>query len=300
MVAILIQIPNFYLVFTPSFWVKNSSFTTSFFTQYLSYFSPANLFSREDFMLQRSIPEIAVFYSWMFFPWVVGFYELYKNNKKPIYRYILWLILLCPLPAALSNTNYSTQRALPLLLPYFLIIMIGIDKIIYKLKSRLWIFGGLLLIIFSLLMLYRSYFILFPKEREQVWDYGYESLSEFVLSNSDKKFVVDNGRSVPYIELLFFTKYQIQNMSIDKYYSNIKFDNEFSFANVEVRLINWKKDICIDQILVGDNLSISEDQINEHFLTKVFEKRDFKNKILLQGYKTNPKLKCGIETKINH
>lgn len=295
--AFLIQIPNLILVFTPSFWVKNGSFTTSFLTQYLSYFSPANLFSRQDFMLQRSIPEIAVFYSWMFIPWVVGLYELYKNIKKPVYRYILLLILLCPLPAAMANTNYSTQRALPLLLPYFLVIMIGIDKIICKFKNKFIVLFEILLIIFSLLMLYRSYFILFPKEREQAWDYGYQSLTLYILNNPDKKFVVDNGRSVPYIELLFFMKHQLKNISAVNYYSNTDFDNMAKFANVEVRSIDWKKDICIDQVLVGDNLAISEGQMKEHFLTKVFEVKDSQNKILLHGYETNPKLKCIIETK---
>lgn len=304
-VTALTQIPNLVLMFTPSFWVKNSSFTISFWSQYVSYFSPSNLFLRADFMPQRSIPEMAVFYSWMFMPWLVGFYEIYKNIKKPIYKYIIFLVLLMPIPSALANTNYSTQRALPLLLPYSLVIMLGVDKLVNNLKNKWWVVPGFGLICFSILMLFRSYFVLFPQEREQAWDYGYQSLSEYILKNPDKKFVVDNGRSVPYIELLFFMKYppkiyQQENLVVNnKYYSNVNFDGKAKFANVEVRSINWKQDICIDQVLVVDNLSISIDQINEHFLTKVFEKFDSKNKILLQGYETNPKLKCQIETKVN-
>ncbi|MFA7300970.1 MAG: hypothetical protein WC069_01535 [Candidatus Shapirobacteria bacterium] len=299
LLAALIQIPNFVLIFTPSFWVKNNSFTTSFFAQYLSYFAPVNLFFNEDYKLQRSIPEMSVFYSWMLVPWVMGFYEIIKNNKKPIYRLILGLAILSPIPAALANTDYSTQRALPLLLPYFLIIMMGIDRIIFRLKNKISIVLGFVIVLFSMLMLYRSYFIFFPSEREQVWDYGYESLSKYVLDNPDKKFVVDNGRSVPYIELLFFTKNLINNRKTNNYYFDTDFDNDAKFANIEIRPIDWRNDICIDQILVGDSLAISKGQIEEHFLTKVFEQKDKHNAILLQGYVTNPKLKCGIVTKVN-
>jgi hypothetical protein len=148
-------------------------------------------------------------------------------------------------------------------------------------------------------MLYRSYFIFFPKEREQVWDYGYQSLAEYILANPDRKFVVDNGRSVPYIELLFFMKYQLKTSPIDSYYANLYFDGTAKFANVEVRSIDWKKDACVNQILVGDNLAISDGQVKDHFLKKIFEKKDFHNKILLKAYETNPKLKCIIETKVN-
>lgn len=276
--AFIIQIPNLLLINTPEFWSKNNSLTTNLLSQYISYFSPANLFNRPDFDLQRSIPQMAVFYGWMFVPWIVGWYVIYKNRKNKFYQYLMGLIILSPIPAALSNTNYSTQRALPLLFFYTILIYLGMKKILAKFGGKTKILVVFGLSIFSLLMLWRSYFVLFPVEREYIWGGGYEQLAKFIKENSKEHFVVDSGRGMPYANLEFYLQ---TNKTV----------------NVEIRPIDWRNDICKRQILVGDNLAISEDQIKEHFLTKVFDKKDGRNVILLQGYETNPKLKCGIETK---
>lgn len=295
--AFLIQIPNFILLFTPSFWVKSSSFSSSFITQYASYFSPFNLFNQPDYDLQRSMPEMAVFYSWMFIPWITGFYSIYKNWKKPIYKYLLGLILLAPIPAALANINYSTQRALPLLLPYSILIAIGLDLLIKKINIKYFLPLFFVIFVYSLLLLWRSYFILMPAERAQAWGYGYKELSEYILNNPDKKFIIDSSRGLPYIELLFFTKYppekfQEENRKNDKaYYWDTSFSSEMKFANTELRPIDWPRDIYKKFILVGDELAISSDQIEEHYLIKLYEIKDIHGKIIFQVYETNPDLK---------
>lgn len=296
--ALLIQIPNLIMIFSPSFWIKNEGLNWNFIERYISYFSPLNLFNRQDYQLQRSIPELSIFYFWMFIPWLTGLYVLYKNWSKPLCRFLWGLILICPIPAALANIDYSTQRVLPLFLPYSLVIGIGMDKLISRFKIKYSLPVLLMLIIFSLLMLWRSYFVLLPKERYRAWDGGFENLAEFIKKNPEKHFVVDNERVVSYIELLYFLKYppeqyQKENEMLGKnYYKNVLFNGDRLISNIEVRQIKWKQDICRQQILVGDALSISADQAKEHFLNKVFEVKDVHEKIILQGYETNPKLKC--------
>ncbi|MDD4938398.1 MAG: hypothetical protein PHX34_05345 [Candidatus Shapirobacteria bacterium] len=296
-ISVIIQIPNLILLFTPSFWVKNSSFSSNFWSQYISYFLPSNLFNGQDFDLQRSIPELSVFYFWMFIPWIAGFYAIYKNWKKPIYKYLFFLALISPIPAALANTNYSTQRSLLLLLPYILIISLGMDKILVKIKSKTFILFLFLVFLYSLILLWRSYFVLLPAERNRAWNFGYEKLADFVVANSDKKFVIDNSRSVAYIELLFFLKYnpidfqRENNLFGNDYYRNISFSGNVNFSNIETRPIDWKTDVYKEEIMVGDVLSISDDQVREHCLDRVFEIDDLNGKVLLVGYKTNPEIK---------
>lgn len=276
--ALIIQIPNLLLISKPEFWSKSGSLTGNFLLQYASYFSPANLFNRPDFDLQRSIPQSAVFQGWMFIPWTVGWYVCYKNRKNKYYQYLLGLILISPIPAALANTNYSTQRALPILFMYIILIYLGLDKISGYLGKKTRLILIICLTIFSLLMIWRSYFVLFPVEREGVWGGGYEQLASFIKDNGEKHFVIDNSRGMPYANLEFYLQ---TNKTV----------------NVEIRPIDWRNDICKKQILVGDSLAISQNQVDEHLLTKVFEKKDSRNIILLQGYQTDPKRKCGIETK---
>jgi len=302
-VAIILQIPNLWLINTPAFWSKNGSLTINFLSQYVSYFSPANLFNRPDYDLQRSIPQMAVFYGWMFIPWIVGWYVCYQNRKKKFYQYLIGLIIISPIPAALANTNYSTQRAGPLLFLYTILIYLGMKKILSKFGIKIRILIVLGVSIFSLLMLYRSYFVLFPVEREYVWGAGYQRLAEIIKRNPDKHFVVDNSRGTPYSNLVFYLKYspaefqKISKIKPENYYQNQKFEQNYSLLNVEIMPIAWDKRLCTPQILVGDSLAISADHVKEHFLIKVFEIKDEKNMVLLQGYETNPKLKCGIETK---
>ena len=75
------------------------------------------------------------------------------------------------------------------------------------------------------------------------------------------------------------------------YYTKVDFSDNYKFANIETRNINWP-DIYKEQVLVGDELAISVSQAREHFLTKVFEIRDPIDRIIFQGFKTNPKAKC--------
>lgn len=300
LMAFVVQIPNILLMLTPSFWVKSSSITSSFVSQYLSYFSPINLFYKSDYDLQRSMPQMAIFFSWMIIPWTVGLYKFLTNSHRPVSRLIIALCLVSPIPAALANTNYSTQRALPLLLPYSIFILVGINYILSKFNKfiRLGIF--VMFFIFSIILLGRSYFILFPKQRCEAWNCGYDQVANLVLSNPDKSILIDNSRIHADILMLFWLKYspssfQRQNIFLGNYYYDLLDSKDIAIDNVEVRPINWKKDTCKMQIIVGDDLSISPGQVKEHYLKNVLILFNNQQKIILQAYETDPVAKCGLD-----
>lgn len=324
--GLIIQIPHLTILATPAFFSKTSLFymdvvlsqaekisnilpgfiaiplaaTREFFSQYLTYFSPRSLFFLPDADPQRSIPELSVYYSWMVVPYLFGIYHIGKNIKDIRFRYILVLLLISPIPAAFAADPFSTQRALPLLLPVSLTIALGMDRLIYKLKGIYWKPVFVLLTFISFLLLWRSYFVLFPNERAKAWGYGFSQLAEVIKANPDTKYVIDQSRTKPvYIELAFYLKYppekfhaEIDQSIAKNYYKSVDFSDTYKFANIETRNINWQEDIYKEQILVGDELAISENQAKEHFLTKVFEIRDPVEAIIFQGYKTDPKAKC--------
>ncbi len=298
-VFLVLQIPNFILVSSPSFWVKNSALQPGMFIEhYLSYFSPTNLFYREDYHLQRSAPMISVFYGWMFIPWIIGIYQLYKNRRLKIYQYLSFLILTIPIPAALANVNYSTQRALPLLLPYTILIIIGTDRILNKLKPAISIFIVLAVTFMSLILVWRSYFVLFPVERASSWDYGYQELSQLIKDNPNKHFVIDNSRIPSYIEILYWLKYspvilRQDNPPLKNYYQDPTQNPTLVIRRIETRSIVWKTDPCMDQIIAGDSLTISSGQAEEHKLSNIFKVLGNRQQIILEAYQTNPLLKCG-------
>jgi hypothetical protein len=146
---------------------------------------------------------------------------------------------------------------------------------------------------------WRGYFILLPNERAAAWSYGYGQLADRI-SGSNERFIVDTSRvKPPHILLAFYMhidpqRYQdvAKQKIVNGYYSDLDQDMYYSLLNFETRPIDWQMDIYKKQVLVGDELAISDTQAAEHRLAKVFEIRDPLGHIVFQGYRTNPEEKC--------
>lgn len=324
MSAFLIQIPNFYLFLTPAFNTKGDLFyqdlliiqsskihsflpqflsyplslIREFLARYLTYFSPRSLFLLEDPDIQRSAPGLSLFCFWMVIPYVVGLYELYKERKDKFIRFIIFLLLVFPVPLALTSEPFSSQRGLHMLLPLVIVITIGMGTLFKKYGKIAFPFFILLSFI-SLIFLWRSYFVLLSFERAKIWGYGFDQLTQEITNNPKTTYVIDRGRIKPfYIEFAFYSKYSPDKLQSavnedikNNYYSDTRFSNDYKFANIETRSIKWEEDIYKDQILVGDELAISGTQAKEHFLTQVFEIRDPVGMIVFRGFRTNPQQK---------
>lgn len=307
-ILVLTQAPNLYLATTKAFWVKNiargspslGAIITDFTTQLLTYFSPTAIFGvSSDINLQHTAPELPLFYSWLVVPFLVGLYQLYRKRGLPGGKFLVILFLTAPLPGAFSGHFISIQRVMPLIVPLVLIMALGFDSIIQRIKPIIFLPLLTLLVVLSLILFWRSYWVLFPKERGLYWSYGYEELATRAKNEPLKKFVVDTARApAVYIGLLFYLQYppvEYQKLFrpelVKNYYADLSLSGEYKFANFELRPIVWKKDVYLDQILVGDELTISADQIKEHFLQKVLEIKDPNGKAILIGYQTNPKKK---------
>lgn len=299
LIALLIQIPNLYLLTTPAFFSKAYllSFNNDFFSQAINYLSPRSLFLIGDSNPQRSIPTLGVFYSWMVIPFLWGFYKLFKLRKERYLKLIIMLIVISILPAALVNIPFSSYRAIALLFPLILVITLGINEMVSKKFGKVVLF---LFLIVSVVQLWRGYFVFLPNERAKAWNYGYEQLAEQIKLYSGEKFLIDLSREGPiYINLLFFSKYDPQLLhqnimpeEIKNYYYRTSFSPEIDFANVSVRSINFKEDVYNDQIIVADSISFRDQGVSEHKLTKVFGVKDPLGNLLFHGFRTNPKEKC--------
>lgn len=316
--GLISQIPNLWLLTTPAFLPKSDlfygstvfsqavkssrflpyfisyplSFIREFLSLYLTYFSPRSLFFAGDPDLQRSIPELAVFYSWEIVPYLFGLYIVIKERKNLFIKLLIILIFITPIPAALTKDPFSTHRAMMLLLPLSFVISLGVDRIILRLNKLVAVSTFVFLIFFSFVLLWRSYFVFMPNERARYWGYGLEQLSQIIVANPNKHFIIDTSRiKPPYMNLAFFMRidpaeYQKsvdQNIK-NNYYTDLKFDGYYRFANLETKSIDWKTDLYKNVVLVGDTLAVSEGQAKDHGLTKMFEIKDPMGEIVFQGY----------------
>ncbi len=331
--ALIVQLPNLSVFLTKSFFVKSSLFfndailieyqkikaivpvfvgipylyVREFLSQYLTYFSLRSLFLDPDPFQARSIPNLSVFYPWMFIPFIIGLFVAWKNRAQTNYKYLLLLAVTAPVPAAFTKDPFWTYRAIPLLLPLIIIITIGIDRIL-KLRLKLFITLFCILIIYSLILLWRGYFVFLPNEKASAWEYGYQNIAQEIMTRKGEHFVVDNSRnSLTYIQLAFYLKLNPETLQNavgqeikEDYYNNTTINSNYSFEKLEVRPIFWQNDIYKEQILVGDRLTFSDQQIREHKLMRVFQIKDPLNNIVFEGYKTNPQEKCAYDRMMNN
>jgi 4-amino-4-deoxy-L-arabinose transferase-like glycosyltransferase len=270
------QIPNMYLaVKHPGFWVKNNAIaqninvvTENFTRQYLTYLSPKTIFDKApDIDRQHEIPETGVAFWWMVWPFGVGLFELIKKHRDVRSRFILGLLFVSIIPASFSGVFISMQRALPLLLPLTLVIGIGISKIN---KPKIMT----ILAVYSLLLLWRSYFVLLPSLNATAWNYEYRQAALLIKDKPKTKFVFDNSRN-------------------ERSYMLIAFWLGAEAENTEFRPIEWKTDPCKKQILIGDKLAVSASQVEEHKLKRIGMVKDVLGEEALLWYETNPTEKCG-------
>ena len=272
-----------------------------FLSQYLTYFSPRSLFFEPDDQVARSIPNLSVFYIWMIAPWVFGFRYLIKNRGNFLVKNLIILMLIAPIPAALSTDPFYTLRVFVLLWFFSIVISIGSSQLLEKIKSHfLKLFVIFILTIFSLATFYIHYFALYKHERGETVNFSSTELIKITKERADDNFVIDLSRDVALgIRFAFFREYdptlfQLREGApfLDKYYSSVEYEKRYDMYNIEIRPINWEGDVYKSQILVGDLLAISERQVNEHKLKLEFEIKDLANNIVLVGYSTDPKAKC--------
>lgn len=303
---ILIQIPHLCLATTPAFFPKTHELPATlslreFMAQYATYFSPQSLFYLPDPDAQRSLPELSVYYSWQFIPYLVGWYLLVRHRSSSRSKFIWSLALLTPVPAALTHDPFATHRSFPHLLPTFLIISLGLSWFLTKWPKISTLILGLLLAV-SVIFLWRSYVVLLPAQRSLTWGYGQAQLAEYIKDHPDGQYVIDSSRTHPmYINMAFYLRLPPTDLqqSTDpdikiNYYRSLSFNPQRTFSRINFRPINWQRDVNLDQILVGDALAISAQQVREHYLKPEFKISNRQGDLIFQGFSTRPELKCPL------
>lgn len=280
--------------------IINKQFSISqLLSSYTAYFSPRNLFFDSDPDKQRSIPDLSVFHPWMVIPFFLGLYLFFKEKINNSKKLLVSILLISPIPASLANDPFSTIRVYPLVLPLIVVISFGFEKILILLKNNILKSLLIFLTLFvSLISLYRSLFVLFPRERFDYWSYGFSQVAEKIKTNPAPQILINDPKGTSYIELLFFLGYSPESYQAKtignrprNYYRDGEWINTFSWDNIQVRSISWKDDIYTYQLIITSPLGISAGQAEEHYLTKAFDIIGPDGVIAFSGYLTNPLLK---------
>lgn len=274
--------------------------TEKFAAQYSSYFSPNNLFFYADEQVIRSMPDMSIFYPWMVIPFILGIRFFLKERSDPVVKILILILLISPIPAAVTREPFYTLRTLPLFWVITIIVSGGVNFFLEKIRFIYLRFGlAIILIFISLALIYNSYFILLKYERMK--DFGYynirllNKLEEF----KDKNIIVDSTRANLAMWYIFVKKIDPNKLQKDfkqytqeGYYSSPPDKDYYKIDNFEFKPINFGTDNCKANILAGDPLSISSEQAKEHNLKQIFEIKDLNKKIKFNGFLADPGSKC--------
>lgn len=269
-----------------------------FLSLFTSYFSPRYLFHLGDPGKLSSYPDLSVFFIWQFPFWIWGWVKLIKDKNKDFRWLMLGMMLIFPIPAALTRDPFSSIRALPLVVPHSILVAWGLKSFWEKWRKSAIIVITICLVL-SCLKLYLSIFKFNDYYRSSYWGYGAKELVQAIeKTDHTLPVVLDNARNEIYIQALFFTKYdpkkyQQDNFEVNsqEYYTNMNRVEEKNIGRINVRRIFWKEDIYKEQYLAGDTLALDEGNIREHCLEVVVEVKNPKGEVVYRLVKTNPEKK---------
>lgn len=195
----------------------DSKFFTSFelvTRGYLTHFSPDFLFFDLD-QKHHHAPRIGLIYIWMLLFIPIGTYFLLRLGKSKTAIFVLGWLLLAPVPASVTWDIPHAIRTLPMSIPFSFLAAVGVVKAFWELLRRgrllfsfvLVVFAGVLMITFVYFL--HQYFIHFPNERSDKWQYGRKELVEYLENRKGEydRIVVSTDLQWPNVFFLYYSKY---------------------------------------------------------------------------------------------
>lgn len=209
---------------------------------YSHYFSPKNMFWLGDFDRERSLVGLSVFYWWWSIGWIVGIIKIVRSKNKSWWLLGWWM--LGPIPAALTPDTFHTYRSLMFYIPNTIIIALGFEEL---LNNRIRKIMFAIACVVSLGTLFSSYVYLTPMMRAIDWDQPFKETTNKVLAlqKTEKKIVWDRRISEPYIQYLFWSKYDpvilhavTQKLNLD-YYNDTREIRFTNLGNLYFKAVDW-------------------------------------------------------------
>lgn len=187
---------------------QTTYFLRNALTRYFNHFSPEFLAIKGDWQNPRhSAPYIGVILYPSLFFLVIGLFI--SKYKEPINLFFLLLLLLAPIPAALTRDTIQATRSMWMSIGLIYFIAIGIEYITAKYKSvflNLFILGLYLLSFIYYSDLYLNHMV---KTHSPDWLWGYKESTQYLIKkeNQYENIYMTNFYGQPYIYYLFYSKY---------------------------------------------------------------------------------------------
>lgn len=145
---------------------------------FFSFFSLNFLFSNGDGNGRHQIASFGLFYLWEFIFFLFGIYTLAVKKKSYLFYVIVGIILVAVLPAALSRPSPHSLRPLLMVVPFIVLIAIGLLSFLSVVKKYAKPAVFVILIVGLLELTYAAHFYTqhYPKVNLLDWGAGYKDV----------------------------------------------------------------------------------------------------------------------------
>jgi len=264
---------------------KLIAFKYEFFRNYLESFSPNFLFTTGDTSnIRHSVPGFGLLFI-SFIPFlIIGLLSL--DLKKEINKIMLFALFIAPISAALTiQGGHHPTRLFFLIFPLSYFIALGAFKLLSspKLISKLIVFAFTIALLSEAVLYSHEYFVHYPKDSFEYWNYGYKELFSNLPQNTNNYFI-SNRNYNSLLPFIFYQNYHQNTALEDKGQEKIIFNlNAFNLEDNDIYFINdWGNQDVLEEV---QNIAQSKDT----FL--LFQGKDIPgdldlSKEPLEGFKT--------------
>ncbi len=191
-------------------------FVQNLFLNYLKHFSLQFLFLEGGSNHQFSVPHQGLLYLIELPFLLLGFVNIFK--RKAGLTLLAW-VFLSPIPSAITREAPQVLRSIFMLGSLQIIISLGIITLIEKIESKIISKQALVTLLIGMLGIscfyfFSDYFINYPKNESESWQYGNKEAIKFLDQNSflksEKKIYITKKYGEPHIFYLFYKNYDPQ------------------------------------------------------------------------------------------
>lgn len=241
-------------------------FAGEFVNRYTAYFSPVNVFVRGTNEPNQKVFDLAVFYPFEVVFFAAGAWWIIKKHTKNIF--VTWMLVLAPIPAALTWSWFTPIRVLPLWWLISLIIGKGMWEAIAWLTGK-WRIGMAAMVagwwVISIWWYLMAEVWYMPYVDYGQWQWGFREAIAAIQPYKDKyKYVVwETPQAQPHIFTLFYAKFS--PAEYQKYLADHPVQSprtNFDIPGFYYRKIFWPKDKDLKDVLfIGTVYSLPENDV---------------------------------------
>lgn len=204
-------------------------FAEQFSKNYLGYFSPQFVYQTTGTQSQFAIPVKNLFTLPVLILALIGFFITLKTYKQKSSQYLLLLLFLSPVAAALTQGPPQALRPTPMMIPITLFAVLGFRQILGWFDLRVWAKSTVaIILLMSLIIAFtryeNAYWNDYRLQYSSAWQYGYQQAMEYVQdhqSEYDRVFIT-KYHGEPHIFYAFFS--QLNPTELQPNNNNIRFN----------------------------------------------------------------------------